>query len=85
MPATRPLTPRQREVLTLVLGGSSNKEIAGALHISERTAKYHVSGLLRLYGAAGRRQLIASVPTQALTPTASIGGMSVANAGQTHN
>lgn len=41
-----PLTPREREVLDLVAGGASNRAIARALSISEKTASVHVSNLM---------------------------------------
>ncbi len=62
MPSERPLTPKQREVLALVLEGRANKEIAAALLIGERTVKFHVSCLLRIFQAASRRDLIAAIP-----------------------
>src|SRR4029077_11637505 len=37
-----PLTPRQQEVIALLAGGLSNREIAERLFISERTAEGHV-------------------------------------------
>ena len=40
------LTERERQVLVLVAGGASNKDIAHALAISERTARTHVSNIL---------------------------------------
>ena len=41
------LTLRQREVLQLVAEGRANKEIAGLLHISEKTVDYHTYSIQR--------------------------------------
>ena len=40
------LTPRETEVLALLGEGMSNREIAGALFISDKTASVHVSRIL---------------------------------------
>ena len=50
------LTPRERQVLRLVAGGRSNKEIARELSITERTAKFHLTSLLNKLGADNRAQ-----------------------------
>jgi DNA-binding CsgD family transcriptional regulator len=42
----RVLTDREVEVLRLVASGNSNRDIAGALHISEHTAARHVQNIL---------------------------------------
>jgi DNA-binding CsgD family transcriptional regulator len=58
-------TPREREVLKLVLLGFTNKDIAVALGISDYTARDHVSALLRKNDVRNRAQLMAlhvSVP-----------------------
>jgi DNA-binding NarL/FixJ family response regulator/signal transduction histidine kinase/ligand-binding sensor domain-containing protein len=51
------LTARQREVLELVAQGLSNKEVAAALHVTERTVKYHVSQILERLQLKSRHQL----------------------------
>jgi DNA-binding NarL/FixJ family response regulator len=50
------LTPREREVLALIADGRSNREIAKALVVSERTARTHVSNILAKLGLASRTQ-----------------------------
>ena len=52
------LTPRQRQVLHLIQDrGSSNKNIARVLRISESTVKLHISAILKKFGAINRTQL----------------------------
>jgi len=55
-PAAEPLTQRELEVLSLVGQGASNKDIAAALFITERTARTHVSNILGKLGLASRTQ-----------------------------
>jgi DNA-binding NarL/FixJ family response regulator len=50
------LTSRELDVLRLVATGRSNKEIAAELAISERTARTHVSRILRKLGLTSRTQ-----------------------------
>jgi DNA-binding NarL/FixJ family response regulator len=50
------LTKRQREVLTLLARGLSNKEIARVLDIAEATTKIHMAALLRGLGVRNRTE-----------------------------
>jgi DNA-binding NarL/FixJ family response regulator len=52
------LTPREREVLTLVARGLSNNDIAATLVISEHTAKTHVKRTMTKLDARDRAQLV---------------------------
>lgn len=68
------LTPREREVLTLVVAGKTNGEIAAELFISTKTASVHVSNILAKVGAATRTEAAAiahrdHLLTQAPTPS----------------
>jgi DNA-binding NarL/FixJ family response regulator len=55
-PVPAKLTVREREVLAEVARGRSNREIAHALHLSEKTVKTHVSSVLAKLGLADRTQ-----------------------------
>jgi DNA-binding NarL/FixJ family response regulator len=50
------LTRREREVLAEIAKGRSNREIARALHVSEKTVKAHVSAVLAKLGVQDRTQ-----------------------------
>jgi non-specific serine/threonine protein kinase len=53
------LSPRQGEVVRLITQGLSNKKIAEALFISERTADTHVEHIMRKLGVHSRAQVAA--------------------------
>lgn len=53
------LTEREREVLTLVARGYTNKQIADALYMSEKTARNHVSHILEKLGLSRRSEAAA--------------------------
>jgi DNA-binding NarL/FixJ family response regulator len=56
LPEYEELTPREQEVLRLIAAGKSNREIAEALYISERTVKNHVNSILRRLNLRDRTQ-----------------------------
>ncbi|MCG7391514.1 response regulator transcription factor [Microvirga sp. ACRRW] len=49
-----PLTPRQRDVLDLLVQGKTNKEIALALGLGEGTVKIHMAAIFRYFGVNNR-------------------------------
>ncbi|MFI6350019.1 AAA family ATPase [Streptomyces sp. NPDC050560] len=53
------LTSRERDVLRLVAAGRSNRQIAGELFISPKTASVHVSNILAKLGVSGRGEAAA--------------------------
>ncbi|MEO7181791.1 MAG: response regulator transcription factor, partial [Gemmatimonadaceae bacterium] len=60
-PSTTPavsLTAREHEVLERLARGMSNKEIAAALGVTERTVKFHVASLFTKLGAANRTESV---------------------------
>ena len=56
--ADDPLSARERAVLQLVAEGLSNKEVGARLYVSERTARYHLTGLFNKLGVASRTQAV---------------------------
>jgi two-component system NarL family response regulator len=50
------LTPRELEVLRLIVEGKSNKEIAAGLSITEGTVKIHINNILSKLGVSDRTQ-----------------------------
>ena len=59
--ATRPeLTPRELDVLGLIVRGMGNKQIASELHIAEYTVKNHVKNVLSKLGVDDRTQAATS-------------------------
>jgi DNA-binding CsgD family transcriptional regulator len=59
------ISPREGELLGLLLGGASYKEIMSALTISMPTVKSHVASLYRKTGAANRLELARKIADEA--------------------
>jgi DNA-binding NarL/FixJ family response regulator len=59
VPGLAPLTNREKEMLTLVMQGESNKEIAARSSISERTVKTHLYRVYRKLNVKSRTKAIA--------------------------
>jgi DNA-binding NarL/FixJ family response regulator len=55
-----PLTPREMEILELVVQGMSNRKIGYNLGISHQTVKNHMTAILRKLGATGRTEAAVS-------------------------
>ena len=53
-----PLSGREREVLTLIASGATNREIAGELHLSPHTVKEHTSALYRKLDVRNRAEAV---------------------------
>lgn len=56
--APEPLTERELEVLRLMTGGCSNREIADSLGVAEGTAKNHISNILAKLGVRDRTRAV---------------------------
>jgi len=59
-------TPREREVLSLMLKGKKNKEIANELGLKEKTVRNYVSNILQKVGAKDRTQAVIMVLKEGL-------------------
>jgi DNA-binding NarL/FixJ family response regulator len=61
-----PLTPRELEVLELLVEGLSNKTIAAHLGISDQTVKFHVAAICGKLGAVNRTDAVRRAIRQGL-------------------
>jgi ATP/maltotriose-dependent transcriptional regulator MalT len=57
-PGSRPLTSRERDILTVIGNGLSNKRIARALHISPETVKSHVKSIFLKLAVSTRAEAV---------------------------
>jgi FixJ family two-component response regulator len=64
------LSPRQREVMALVVGGRLNKQVGGELGISEITVKVHRGNVMRKMKADSLPDLVRMADRLAITPFA---------------
>jgi len=62
------LTIKEEEVLRLVAGGSTNKEIASSLHISDNTVKYHLRNIMEKLHFKNRAQMAVYATKRGLEP-----------------
>jgi DNA-binding NarL/FixJ family response regulator len=62
------LTPREREVLALLIKGSTNRQIAEALLITPNTTKKHVDHILQKLGASTRSGAVAAAYQAGIKP-----------------
>jgi two-component system, NarL family, nitrate/nitrite response regulator NarL len=65
------LTPREMEIVTLVVAGYSNPEIAQKCSISEQTVKHHMSNIFDKLGVSNRLELALFAVNHRLTELAS--------------
>lgn len=63
---TRPLSPRQREVLELLAEGHGPEEIAGRLGLSLPTVRNHVSAVLHRLGCHSQLEAVAAARRRGL-------------------
>lgn len=54
----RPLTPREKDIVDLVVKGLTNREVADHLGVSEKTVKFHMTNIFRKYEVTQRAALI---------------------------
>lgn len=52
------LTPREIEILQLLMEGKSNKEIANGLCVCEKTVEFHLSNLYSKIGTTTRTEAV---------------------------
>ena len=52
------LTPREMQIIALIVGGYTNKDLARKLSISENTAKHHLTNIFNKLGVSNRLELV---------------------------
>jgi DNA-binding NarL/FixJ family response regulator len=56
-----PLTKREKEIVSFLVHGLSNKRISSTLHISEKTVKTHLNNIFKKMKVTSRTQIISSL------------------------
>lgn len=56
------ITPRQREILTMIRDGYNNEEIARALNLTVGTVKIHITAIFKALGVKNRTQAMMMAP-----------------------
>ena len=64
--ALRALTPRQSDVLRLIVKGYANKEVAERLNIAEDTVKQHARAAYRVLGVSSRTQAMTTLTRRSI-------------------
>jgi DNA-binding NarL/FixJ family response regulator len=64
------LTSREAEILGLISGGSTNREIAESLYLSPKTVEHHVSAILAKLDVPTRREAVRVAADLGLAPAA---------------
>jgi LuxR family maltose regulon positive regulatory protein len=67
--ALHALSPRETDILTLIAGGLSNKEIARSLYIGPETVKSHLKSVFTKLGVEKRAQAVSRAQTLGLVTT----------------
>ena len=65
------LTPREREIMSLVSSGLMNKQVAGKIGLSEITVKVHRGRIMRKMGARSLADLVRMAEALGIRPSAS--------------
>jgi DNA-binding CsgD family transcriptional regulator/tetratricopeptide (TPR) repeat protein len=68
-----PFTPRERDVLSLVALGRTNREVGQELYISEKTVSVHLSRIMAKLGASRRAEAVATAYERGLLEPAGSG------------
>jgi DNA-binding NarL/FixJ family response regulator len=67
-PSPGGLTRREREVLTLIAAGATNRQVAQQLHLSEKTVSRHLANIYAKAGVSSRTAAVAWARDNAVLP-----------------